>query len=108
DLDEFPEPEVAVKITDPTPKLVTLPQGRQVYAIDGTTPLTKMSVTAANVYSPAGGPSSVKRYVVITTGGVRQQAVVDIAGLTFMPYPGDVKHAVKLSVDGTTKYEESI
>ena len=97
-----------MKVTDPTPKMVALPEGRQVYAIDGTTPLVKMSVTAPDIYSPAGGPVATQRYVVITTGGVRQQGVVNVAGLTWRPYTTDVTHKVRLFIDGISKYEETV
>lgn len=98
----------SVKVTDPTPKLVTIPEGRQLYQVNGTTPLVKMSATAVDVYSPAGGPTLAQRYVVVTTGGVKQQLVVATVGLTFKPYASDVTHKVRLFVDGVSKYEESI
>jgi hypothetical protein len=108
DVDEYPTPGGAVKITDSTPKLVTLPEGRQLYQVDGVTPLVKMSSTVTGVYSPAGGPTATQRYVVVTTGGVRQQVVVAAAGLTWAPYLSDVQHTVRLFVDGVSQWEGKV
>lgn len=101
-------PGGTVKITDSTPKLVALPEGRQLYQVDGITPLVKMSATVVDVYSPAGGPSATQRYVVVTTGGVRQQAVVAMAGLTWKPYASDVTHTVRVFVDGVSQWEGTV
>ena len=98
----------SVKVTDSVPQLVDLPAGRQLYMVDGVTKLTTMSAAAANVYSPAGGPTAAMRYVVITTGGVRQQLAVVAAGLTWKPYAADVTHKVRLFVDGVSQWEGTI
>ena len=82
--------EAAVRVpSPPTPQIVALPVGRTVFRPDGTTPLTTMSRATAGVYSPAPGPLSTQRYVVITTQGTRQIGVVNIAGLTFRPLVTD-------------------
>lgn len=113
DLAAFVNRSVPVTITDPTPKLVNLPSGRQLYKVDGTTPLVKVIPATVDTYSPAGGPTASHRYVVITTGGVRQQAVVRTSGLVFRPYcptvaPGDVTHTVAVQIDGTETYRTTV
>ena len=100
-----------VVVTDPTPKLVNLPAGRQLFKPDGRTPLVKLVPATVDTYSPAGGPAGNQRYVVVTTGGVRQQAVVMVAGLVFRAYPtvattrNDV--AVTLTVNGTEDFSRT-
>lgn len=103
----------AVQITDPTPMRVDLPSGRQLYQVDGTTPLVKVVPATVDTYSPAGGPKALQRYVVITTGGVRQLAVVRTSGLVFTPYcptvaPGDVQHSVTVQIDGAETYRTTV
>lgn len=98
----------SVKVTDSVPQLVDLPAGRQLYLVDGVTKLTTMSAAAANVYSPAGGPTAAMRYVVITTGGVRQQLAVVAAGLAWKPFAADVTHKVRLFVDGVSQWEGTV
>lgn len=111
-LAEFVGAGATVTVTDPTPKLVNLPSGRQLYKSDGKTPLVKVVPATVDTYSPAGGPLGNQRYVVITTGGVRQQAVVMVAGLTFRPYPGtssgDVQHSVTVQIDGAETYRTTV
>jgi hypothetical protein len=72
------------------------------------TPLVKMRSTVVDVYSPAGGPQATQRYVVITTGGVRQQGVVATAGLVWKPYLSDIQHTVRLFVDGVSQWEGKV
>jgi hypothetical protein len=71
----------------------------------------KLVPATVDTYSPAGGPAGNQRYVVVTTGGVRQQAVVMVAGLVFRAYPtvattrNDV--AVTLTVNGTEDFSRT-
>ena len=74
----------------PVPQLVDLPAGRPLLRPDGKTPLINVSRAIVGVYSPAPGPGVGQRYVIITTGGVRQFAVVNTAGLTFRPFADPV------------------
>jgi hypothetical protein len=103
-----PTPEDLMVVTDRTPMVVDLPLGLQTYRTDGVTPLVKMSADTKNVYSPSGGPVVGQRYVTITTGGVSQYAVVNVAGLTLRPYSADVVHKVRVFVDGVQHWEEMI
>jgi hypothetical protein len=69
-----------VGVSDPTPKIVNLAVGVQLYATDGKTPLVKLSSGGTDLYSPFG--FNAQRAVVISTGGVRQIAMVAAAACT--------------------------
>jgi hypothetical protein len=69
-----------VAVSDPTPKIVNLAVGVQLYATDGKTPLVKLSSGGTDLYSPFG--NGAQRAVVISTGGVRQVAFVALTACT--------------------------
>lgn len=69
-----------IQIDDATPMIVSLPLGARLYTPGGRL-LARLQSGGASVYSPfatVGG----RRAVVITTGGVRQLAMVDTAAAT--------------------------
>lgn len=83
-----PEDNMAVVITDPTPARLDLGLGTQLYATDGKTTLVKLSSGGKGLYSPAIGPTARQRYIVITTGGVTQLAVCNLADASVITTAG--------------------
>ena len=92
--------EAPVQVTDPTPKIVDLAVGVQCYAADGKTPLVKIQSGGKDIYSPYG--NGAQRAVVISTGGVRQVAMVALTACRnirdYTPPPPVTLH--KVTVDG--------
>ena len=93
-------------VTDPTPKIVDLGVGVQCYATDGTTPLVKISNGGLNLYSPFG--NGAQRAVVISTGGVRQVALVALTACknirAWASAPAAGSNTVTVLVNGATKF----
>ena len=100
-IDDHPSPEVGMlPVYSIAPAYVDLAIGVQCFKEDGKAALVKVSSGGANRFSP-GLAYAGKRAVEITTGGVRQYAVVNLADCTNVrPIPPAPKaHPVMVTVD---------
>lgn len=94
-LTEVPD---VLPVTDPTPKTVDIPVGKQLFDLAGI-PKVKVSVKQNDVYSPFR--SNEHRAVVVVTGGVAQLLLVRAIDVDdARPLPTDKKHTVALAIDG--------
>lgn len=71
------EGTMPLPITEAIPKLVDLAVGTQIYRLDGTTPLVKLSSGGTDLWSPFA--SGINRAVRISTGGLVQLVLVRTA-----------------------------
>lgn len=108
------EETMPLVVTDTTPYLIDIPVGVQLYDQNGK-PAVKVSVAQWKLDSDCQVEFSANfhaRSVYVVTGGKKTLLFVHDTdpGVVLNPVPpaGDTKHAVKVTVDGATVYEETI
>lgn len=75
---------MTLTVTDPTPRIVSIPAGRQLYGLDGTTPIVKVSSVNGALSPFATGAF---RAIIVLTGGVRELLLAHTSDCTLSPVP---------------------